>query len=146
MKVTSIFPPLCKIIPPQHGVTRLKPGQIIHVVLGEAATNEPNRLIGASIGVAIPKDPNQYGYLSEYHAYGETQQKVGDYAEDLAAYMLATTLGLSFEADVVYDSRRDFWKLKKEVVTTRNITQTAVGDKDGLWTTAIAAAVLVESP
>ncbi len=143
VKVTSIFPPNCKVISPKEGVKKLKPGQILYVVLAESSTNEPNRLIAASIGVAIPKDPNQYGYLSEHHSYGETQQKVGEYAEDLAAFMLATTLGLSFEQDVVYDSRQDLWRIKKDVVTTKSVTQTAVGEKNGLWTTAIAAAVLL---
>jgi arginine decarboxylase len=143
VKVTSIFPPRCKVIPVAQGRKKLKAGQILYVVLAESSTNEPNRLIAASIGVAIPKDADQYGYLSEHHSYGETNQKVGEYAEDLAAYMLATTLGISFEDDVQYDSRKDLWRIKKEVVSTRNITQTAVGEKNGLWTTAIAAAVLL---
>lgn len=144
VKVTSIFPPKCKVIPPAQGVKRLKPGQILYVVLAESSTNEPNRLIAASIGVAIPKDKNQYGYLSEHHSYGETQVKVGEYAEDLAAYMLATTLGLSFEEDVRYDGRHDLWKIKRDEVSTKNVTQTAVGEKNGLWTTAIAAAVMLD--
>lgn len=144
VKVTSIFPPLCKIISPNEGVKKLKPGQILYVVLAESSTNEPNRLIAASIGVAVPRDKEQYGYLSEHHSYGETSKKVGDYAEDLAAYMLSTTLGMSFEKDVSYDSNKDLWKLKKEVVSTRNVTQTAVGDKNGRWTTAIAAAVMLD--
>lgn len=143
VKVTSIFPPRCKLIAAKDGVKKLQAGQILYVVLAESATNEPNRLIAASIGVAIPKDPDQYGYLSEHHSYGETSEKVGEYAEDLAAYMLATTLGISFEEDVVYDSRKDLWRIKKEVVSTRNVTQTAVGEKNGLWTTAVAAAVLI---
>lgn len=143
VRVTSIFPPYCKIISPDNGVKKLKAGQILYVVLAESSTNEPNRLIAASIGVAIPTDPNLYGYLSEHHSYGETSKKVGDYAEDLAAYMLATTLGISFEKDVSYDARKDLWKLKKEIVSTKNQTQTAVGDKNGLWTTAISAAVLL---
>jgi arginine decarboxylase len=143
VKVTSIFPPRCKVVPVQSGLKKLKAGQILYVVLAESSTNEPNRLIAASIGVAIPKDPDQYGYLSEHHSYGETNSKVGEYAEDLAAYMLATTLGISFEEDVQYDSRKDLWRIKKEIVSTRNITQTAVGEKNGLWTTAIAAAVLL---
>jgi arginine decarboxylase len=144
VKVTSIFPPLCKIISPNEGVKKLKPGQILYVVLAESSTNEPNRLIAASIGVAVPRDREQYGYLSEHHSYGETSKKVGDYAEDLAAFMLSTTLGISFEKDVSYDSNKDLWKLKKEVVSTRNVTQTAVGDKNGRWTTAIAAAVMLD--
>jgi len=143
VKVTSIFPPNCKVIPTKKGLSKLRPGQIVHCVLAESATNEPNRLIAASIGMAVPKDPDQYGYLSEHHSYGETSQKVENYSEDLAAYMLATTLGISFDSDVTYDSNRDLWKIKKEVVTTKNITQTAVGEKNGLWTTAVAAAVLI---
>lgn len=143
VKVTSIFPPRCKVISPDKGSKQLKPGQILYVVLAESSTNEPNRLIAASIGMAIPKDGEQYGYLSEHHSYGETNRKVGEYAEDLAAYMLATTLGISFENDVTYDSGKDLWRIKREVVSTRNITQTAVGEKNGLWTTAIAAAVLL---
>jgi arginine decarboxylase len=144
VKVTSIFPPRCKLIAAKEGVKKLKAGQILYVVLAESSTNEPNRLIAASIGVAIPKDPDQYGYLSEHHSYGETSQKVGEYSEDLAAYMLATTLGVSFEEEVNYDSGKDLWRIKKEVVTTRNVTQTAVGEKTGLWTTAIAAAVMLD--
>ena len=31
-----------------------------------------------------------------------------------------------------------------KIVKTRSITQTAVGDKEGLWTTVLAAAVFVE--
>lgn len=146
VKVTSIFPPNCKIINPKVGVKKLKPGQILYVVLAESSTNEPNRLIASSIGVALPKDDGQYGYLSEHHSYGETQLKVGEYAEDLAAYMLATTLGLSFEEDVSYDSGKDQWKIRRETVTTRNVTQTAVGEKNGLWTTTVAAAVMVQEP
>jgi arginine decarboxylase len=144
VKVTSIFPPRCRVISSEKGVKKLKPGQILYVVLAESSTNEPNRLIAASIGMAVPKDPDQYGYLSEHHSYGETSHKVGEYAEDLAAYMLATTLGISFENDVTYDSGKDLWRIKREVVTTRNITQTAVGEKNGLWTTAIAAAVFLD--
>lgn len=143
VKVTSIFPPHCKVIPVKNGLKKLKAGQILYVVLAESSTNEPNRLIAASIGVAIPKESAQYGYLSEHHSYGETSQKVGEYAEDLAAYMLATTMGISFDDNVTYDSRRDQWQIKKEIVSTRNITQTAVGEKTGLWTTAIAAAVML---
>ncbi len=70
------------------------PGQIVHCVMARQDTNEPNRLIAASIGLARPADPESYGYLSEHHSYGETAKKAGDYAEDLAATMLATTLGI----------------------------------------------------
>src|SRR6187402_775456 len=62
--VSSIFPPRCREISRKEGELLIKPGQIVHCVMARQDTNEPNRLIAASIGVARPSDPNQYGYLS----------------------------------------------------------------------------------
>ena len=143
VRVSSIFPPFCKIISAKRGIEKLKPGQVVFAVIAENSTNEANRLIASSIGCAIPKDSSKYGYLSEHHPYGETEKTCGDYAEDLAAEMLATTLGIPFHADKNYDERKDLWKLKDEIVTTRNVTQSAIGNKKGLWTTTIAAAILL---
>jgi arginine decarboxylase len=105
-------------------------------------TNEANRLIAASVGCAIPADNNLYGYLSEHHSYGETDEKAGDYAEDLAASMLATTLGIEFDPEKSWDEREKIYKASGKIIRTRNITQSAEG-KGGLWTTVIAAAVFV---
>ena len=143
VRVSSIFPPKCKMISREQGLTQLSAGEITYVVLSENATNEPHRLIVASVGVGIPKDPNQHGYLSEYHSFGETDQKAGDYAEDLAASMLATILGVEFDPDASYDTKKELWKISGKIVRTSNITQSAIGDKTGLWTTVIAAAVLI---
>jgi len=143
VRVSSIFPPFCKIISAKKGVEKLHHGQVVFAVLAENYTNEPNRLIASSIGCAIPKDSSKFGYLSEHHPYGQTEKDAGDYAEDLAAEMLATTLGIEFDVDKNYDERKDQWKLKDEIVTTRNITQSAIGNKKALWTTSIAAAILV---
>ncbi|MCL6465824.1 MAG: arginine decarboxylase, pyruvoyl-dependent [candidate division WOR-3 bacterium] len=143
VRVSSIFPPYCRIISRTRGLNLLKPGQVLFVVISDNATNEPHRLIAASIGIAIPKDPSRYGYLSEYHSFGEREEKAGDYAEDLAAQMLATTLGVPFDPDLSYDKRKEVWKIAKEIVRTQNITQSAIGNKNGLWTTVVAAAVFV---
>jgi arginine decarboxylase len=107
------------------------------------ATNEPNRLIAASIGAAIPSEAGQYGYLSEHHAFGETDERAGEYAEDLAASMLATTLGIEFNSELDWDEREQIFKMSGKIVRTTNITQSAVGNKDGLWTTVFAAAVFI---
>jgi arginine decarboxylase len=143
VRVSSILPPGCRIISREAGLKELRPGQIIYCVLSENSSNEPNRLIAASIGCAIPADKTQYGYLSEHHSYGETEDKAGDYAEDLAASMLATTLGIEFDVEKDYDERKEVWKLSNKIVRTRNITQSAIVDKRGLWTTVIAAAVFI---
>jgi arginine decarboxylase len=100
-------------------------------------------LVVASVGAAIPADQAQYGYLSEHHAFGETEEKAGDYAEDLAASMLATTLGIEFDPDTAWDERENLFKMSGKIVRTSNITQSAVGNKDGLWTTVFAACAFV---
>ncbi|MEO0216335.1 MAG: arginine decarboxylase, pyruvoyl-dependent [candidate division WOR-3 bacterium] len=143
VRVSSILPPGAKLVSKAMGLQYLSPGEIVYTVISECSTNEPHRLIAAAIGVAIPAEKNQYGYLSEYHSYGETESKAGDKAEDLAAQMLATTLGVPFDPDISYDERKEIWKISTKIVKTMNMTQTAIGDKYGLWTTVIAAAVLV---
>jgi len=143
VRVSSIFPPGCRQVPREKGVAMLKPGQILHVVMSESASNEPNRLMAASVGVAIPRDTAQFGYLSEHHAFGQTAEKAGDYAEDLAAEMLATVLGVEFEADRSWDEQREIWRISGKIVRTHNVTQTAIGNKDRLWTTVVAAACLI---
>lgn len=143
VKVSSIVPPGAKIIQRDAGVRLLQPGEITFAVLAESSTNEPHRLIAASIGVAIPRDPGHHGYLSEHHSFGQTDEEAGDYAEDLAAQMLASTLGVPFDLNKAYDERKMQYKVGGLIVRTSNITQSAVGDKDGLWTTVIAAAVML---
>jgi arginine decarboxylase len=107
------------------------------------ATNEPNRLVAASIGVARPVDESAYGYLSEHHAFGETEERAGDYAEDLAATMLATTLGIDFDPEVAWNEREKHYKMSGRILKTYNITQSAEGSKDGGWTSVVAMAVLL---
>ena len=137
------FPPGCRIMSRSEGIKRLKPGQVTFVVMSETATREPHRLIAATVGVAIPRDSKLYGYLSEHHSFGENEDTAGDYAEELAAEMLATTLGLEFDSDKSWDEKKEVYRLSNQIVRTQNVTQTAVGDKKGLWTTVVAAAVLV---
>ena len=145
VRVSSIFPPGCKVISVQEGLKQLTPGQIMYAVMYDNATNEPHRLVAASVGLAIPANKDQHGYLSEHKSFGETDQRAGDYAEDLAATMLATILAVEFDPDTSYDESKDIWKLSDKIVTTRNVTQSPVGDRDGLWTTVVAAAVFVDA-
>jgi arginine decarboxylase len=142
--VSSIFPPGCEIVSKEEGVKLLKPGQITFCVMAKNETNEPNRLIASAIGLAVPTDKNTYGYLSEHHTFGETSKKAGEYAEDLAATMLATTLGIPFESDRAWEEREQVYKASGKIFKTTNICQSDEGHKDGLWTTVIAVAVFAE--
>ena len=141
--VSSIYPPNCKRIPKEEGLKLLEPGAITFCVMARNATNEPNRLVASAIGVAQPADQNLYGYLSEHHPFGETDERAGEYAEDLAATMLASTLGLEFDPNTAWDEREKMFKMSGKIVRTFNVTQSAEGDKKGIWTTVIAVAVLI---
>ena len=143
VNVSSILPPNCEIIPKEKGVEMLKPGQMTFVVMSRNSSNEPSRLIAASIGVAIPSDRSMYGYLSEYHSFGETDEKAEEEAEDLAACMLASTLGIDFDMNQSWDEKEQLFKLSGKIVKTRNVAQSAIVDKNGMWTTVLAAAVLL---
>ncbi len=141
--VSSIYPPNCKIITKEEGLRELSPGQIIYCVMARNETNEPNRLIAAAVGLAIPHDKTLYGYLSEHHSYGEKGEYAGEYAEDLAATMLATTLGIPFDLNQAWDERKQIYKASGHIIRTTHIHQSAEGHKAGLWTTVIAAAVFI---
>ncbi len=140
--VSSIFPPECKIIPRKRGESLLNPGEITHCVMARSETNERNRLVSASIGLAIPTDRRTYGYLSEHHAHGETDEETGEYTEDLAAQMLATTLGIEFDSNLAWKEREQVFKMGGKIVRTMNITQSAIG-KANRWTTVVALAVFI---
>jgi arginine decarboxylase len=141
--VSSIMPPGCRILTKKQGIEKLKPGQILHVVMARIDTNEPNRMIASAIGMARPADTKGYGYLSEHHAYGQNAKVAGDYAEDLAATMLATTLGIDFDPGTAWDQRKQIYRASGKIIKTTNVCQSAKGNKDGLWTTTLAAAVLI---
>lgn len=142
--VSSIKPPGCRIVSVQEGRKHLVPGQVTFSVMARSSTNEPNRLIAASIGLARPvEDATQHGYLSEHHSTGETAQKAGDYAEDMAMEMLATTMGLHADPSLTWNQIEEQWRLSGKIYKTQNFTQSAEGNKDGLWTTVVSSAVLI---
>lgn len=143
VRVSSILPPDCKIVSREKGLKELITGQIVYCVLSQNASNEPRRLLAASIGCAVPADRKNYGYLSEHHSFGEPEEKSKDYAEDLAASMLASTLGIELDLNKSWDERKEVWKVSGKIVRTRSTTQSAIVPKDGRWTTVLSAAVFV---
>jgi arginine decarboxylase len=142
VQVSSIFPPGCKVVSRERGLDELRPGNITYCVMSRTSSNEPRRLIAASVGCAIPADTEAYGYISEHHAFGQTVREAGDYAEDLAAAMLASTLGIDFDIDASWDEKEEIFKISGKIVNTRNVTQSAIV-KIGGYTSVVAAAVFL---
>jgi len=142
--VSSIFPPHCKIIDIETGLSHLEPGEITHCVMSKQQINEPGRRIVASVGLALPAESGRYGYLSEHHGFGQTELEAGEYAEDLAASMLANTLGIEFDPDKDYDERREVYQMSGKIVESQHISQAALGAEGNLWTTVLAVAVFVK--
>jgi arginine decarboxylase len=143
VNVSSIYPPHCELIDIEEGLKLLKPGQITFCVMARITTNELNRLIGASVGIAFPSDRNQYGYISEVHAYGQDETEIGDFSEDLASTMLATTLGVEFDPDQDYDERREIYLMSGKVVKSLSHPCVTQGRRGG-YITAVSAVVFIE--
>jgi arginine decarboxylase len=143
VRVSSILPPECQIISRAKGLSYLKPGEIVYTVLSTNSSNEKGRIISAAIGCAIPQDRRLYGYISEVHEYGMTEKEAGEHAEDLAAEMLASTLGIPFDVDASYDEKREIFSIDGRIVKTQHIAQSAKCSSNDKWTTVIAAAVFV---
>ena len=141
VSISSILPPGCKLIPREEGVPTLRPGEITFSVLARAETNEPGRRVYASIGLARPADPAMYGYIAEHHGFGETEAESGEYCEDLAATMLASTLGIEFDPGAAWNERKKQYEHTQLIIESMSITAAALGDDSGLWTCAVAAAV-----
>ncbi len=140
--VSSIYPPNCELISKNEGMKYIYPGMITFAVTARTSSNEARRLLSASIGCAIPSDPNRYGYLSEYYAFGQTEKETGDTAEDLAAAMLASTLGIDIDEDKSWDEKEEIYRISDEIVKTTNVTQSAMVEKGG-FTTVVAAGVFI---
>src|SRR3974377_319812 len=131
VRVSSIFPPHCRLISRKEGVKYLHSGEVTFAVVAKTPPREPHRLMASSIGLAIPADRSTYGYLSEHHSFGETENVAGDYAEELAAEMLATTLDVEFDADKSWDELKEVYRLSNKIIRTMNHTQTRSAEGRG---------------
>ena len=141
--VSSILPPECEFVDKETGVKLLSPGQIVPIVLARSESNKSSTLVSSGVGVAVPRDKEHYGYLSEHHGFHMDDNQMEEYVEDLAAEMLATTYGIKFDPDASWDEKRELWSIDNRIVKTRSVVQTGLVDVEGRWTTTVAAAVLV---
>jgi arginine decarboxylase len=143
ISVSSILPPNCKIIGKREGKKMLHPGQVVPVVLARSESNKADTLVSSGVGIAVPRNRNDYGYLAEHHTKGMNENQMEDYVEDLAAEMLATTYGLEFDPDASWDEKRELWNIDDRIVETKSIVETLQTDSSEKWTTVVCAAVLI---
>ncbi len=146
VSVSSILAPQCELIDRDVGVAALGPGEITFCVMARAETNEPGRCISAGIGLVRPKDPSNYGYISEHHAFGMSEPQTSDYVEDLAATMLASTLGIEFNPDAAWDERKRVYEMSNLILDPHSTAIAALGSPRGNWTCVVAAAVFLFTP
>ena len=144
--VSSILPPHCELITRSAGIAAVSPGEITFCVLARAETNETGRWIAAGIGLARPKDVAHYGYISEHHCFGMTEVETSEYVEDLAATMLASTLGIDFNPDAAWNERKRAYEMSDLIVDTQSIVAAAQGAANGEWTCVVASAVFLFTP
>ncbi len=122
--VSSILPPNCQITRKEEGLRELLPGEIVFCVMSRNTSNEPSRTVSASLGCAVPQTNSEFGYISEHHAFGETTERAGAYAESLASSMYQTWTDTT----------------PKE---TFNISISATVGDEGFWTTVLSVAVMI---
>jgi arginine decarboxylase len=140
--VSSIYPPKCKMLSMEEGRSLLLPGQITFCVMARNACDEKGRLVGSAVGMAFPADESNYGYISEHHAFGVEEKELGDFAEDLASTMLATTLGIDFDPEKHYDERREIYMMSGKIIESMSAPCVTAGES-GVWTTTISAVVFI---
>jgi arginine decarboxylase len=147
VRVSSIYPPNCKVVPIEEGLSYLSPGEVTYCVISNNETNEPHRLISAAVGVAIPSEESHYGYISEHHDFGLTEKEAADLSEDMAASMLASTLGIDFDPESSWDEREQIFRMSNRIVKTFSAAKAAYGYSDKSerrkWTTVLSAAIFI---
>ena len=141
--VSSILPPGCEFVSQEEGTKLLSPGQVVPVVLARSDSNVLGDTVSSGVGVAVPKNKDHYGYLSEHHCIGMDNNTMEEYVEDLAAEMLATTYGVNFDPDASWDEKRELWKIDNRIVKTTSILEIAKVNEEGYWCTTVSAAVLI---
>lgn len=140
--VSSIFPPKCHLIEVEEGVQELMAGQITFCVMARNETNEKNRLVGSAVGMAFPANREHYGYISEHKAFGQDADELGDFAEDLASTMLATTLGIDFDPETGYDERRQIYHMSGKIIDSKSAPCVTTG-LSNIWTSTVSAVVFL---
>jgi arginine decarboxylase len=140
--VSSIVPPRCVLLEIKPGLTQLSPGQITFCVMSRCDCNEEGRLMAASVALLLPEDPNDYGYISEFHGYGMESGEVEDWVCDQAAELYASAKGLKINWKRAWSPEDEKYTLAERIFSPKYVVSMAKGKK-GKWVTTVAAAVFI---
>ncbi|NMC51251.1 pyruvoyl-dependent arginine decarboxylase [Candidatus Kuenenbacteria bacterium] len=140
----AILPPKCKVISRFAGLSKLRRGEFIFCVLSCSSDSEPNRLVSSAVGWAWTPDTEQDGFVSRCALNGQTGIKTGDEAEDLAATMLASNLGIEFDPEKAWREREETYQAAGQDIRTSRLFQSRrCGPDKNIWTTVVTAAVFL---
>lgn len=145
VSVSSIMPPNVNIISVDEGIEMIPHGSITFAVLSRNQCKEQDKLISAAVGWALPEDRSTYGYISEVHLDGYTEQETSDWCEDLAAELLASCYGLEYtdkQWERAWDQKTETWTIANRPVKSDSVCKAFHGIREK-WVTTIAAAVFV---
>ncbi|OYT26764.1 MAG: arginine decarboxylase, pyruvoyl-dependent [Candidatus Altiarchaeales archaeon ex4484_96] len=124
VRVSSILPPSCKIVPKEEGINKLKPGEIVYCVLSRNESINEGEHITSAIGLAYLDDKKKHGYIWEHKTRGDKDPNASKYAAEMARKMLSSKHKIDIEPK------------------TEGIQKMGVGGGNN-WTTVLAAAVFV---
>ena len=140
--VSSIVPPHCRLLDIEEGLKLLSPGQLTFSVMSKCDSDEEGRLMAAAVAILLPEDPDDYGYISEFHAHGMESGEVEDWVCDQAAELYASAKGLKINWKRAWSAEDEKYTLEERSFSPKYVVSMARGKK-GKWVTTVAAAVFI---
>jgi arginine decarboxylase len=140
--VSSIVPPYCQLLDIEEGLKLLSPGQLTFSVISKCDCNEEGRLMSAAVAILLPDNPDDYGYISEFHSHGMEAEEVEDWVCDQAAELYASAKGLKINWKRAWSPIDEKYTLAERSFSPKYVVSMASGKKDK-WVTTVAAAVFI---
>jgi arginine decarboxylase len=142
IKISSVVAPGCKRISREEGLKALYPGMMTFAVQALSATNEPDQIVTAGLGLAQPVDDNYHGYITEVEEMmGIEAADVEQDVVEMAVENLISSWGIKTDGDDVIRKGKKHYEFDGRKVEVDSLVASAKGHEDRLWTTVFVAAV-----
>ncbi|MFL5560997.1 MAG: pyruvoyl-dependent arginine decarboxylase [Gemmatimonadaceae bacterium] len=108
VKVSSVIAPGCQIIPAAEGRSLLRPGNIVHAVVGTAKTDEPHQRVTTALAWAKPARRGVPGYIAEIEedmAKGKSEKSAMEQVAAEVLEILAMRLRVKVDAERLWSRR-----------------------------------------